>query len=77
MTADPPVRKDGKCARPGCRRKRASMPSTNYVARSHYETDPFCSSACCRTYYGVTDVAIESRKPTGRKRMRSRQRAKP
>jgi hypothetical protein len=44
---EPRVRKDGSC--PTCGRGRPG------VAESHH--DPFCSSACCREWYGIQLVA--------------------
>lgn len=56
MNPDPPVRSDGRCARPGCGKPR-KMPASNaakaYIDRRHYEADPWCSTDCCRTYHGV------------------------
>lgn len=45
MKSDPPVREDGKCVTCGGDRK---------IGRAEAETDPFCSIACCRAYYGCS-----------------------
>lgn len=45
---DPPVRRNGKCARPGCTKDRLPNSGALYKA---FE-DPFCSSECCRIYWG-------------------------
>ena len=49
---DPPVRSDGRCARPGCR-KRRKMPPRAYVDLGYYEQEPFCSRTCAELYHGV------------------------
>lgn len=48
---DPKPRKDGKCAQ--CKDHRVPE-----IARAC--GDPFCSSACCRAYYGVELPPTES-----------------
>lgn len=47
---DPPVRADGRCAECG---KARVIPKTTYASREQYESDPFCSSKCCRRYHNV------------------------
>lgn len=46
---DPKPRRGGLCARPGCKNK-------VYVIRTAAKTsvlDPFCSTQCCKVYWGV------------------------
>jgi hypothetical protein len=56
---DPKIRKDGLCAREGCKEE---LPKPD---------DPFCSSRCCRVYHGcvdsVGDEEHERRSSAGRK----------
>jgi len=52
MRADPPVRADGRCAMPGCRKQR-KPPATNY-GRVEYLRDPWCSTTCCRKFHGTS-----------------------
>jgi hypothetical protein len=49
---EPKVRKDGKCV--VCRKERR-MPKTHHssISMAVYELDPFCSSTCCRAWYGA------------------------
>lgn len=50
MIKDPPVRKDGKCAQPGC-----DQPlQTKKTRYSDPSGDPFCSAACCRDFHNVS-----------------------
>lgn len=44
---DPPVRRNGKCANPGCDKERRPN-----VGMYHAFDDPFCSTECCRAYWG-------------------------
>lgn len=50
---EPTRRADGLCALHECRKP---LPQVTEVmrryARNQIERDPFCSSRCCRTYYG-------------------------
>lgn len=59
MIADPPVRKDGVCARPGCTTKRPvavltgkKLAELRRYAGQQIEQDPFCSSRCARKWHG-------------------------
>jgi hypothetical protein len=54
MTPDPPIREDGRCARPGCS-KRLKVPARRQrgVDPKVY-ADPFCSSECCKALHGVS-----------------------
>ena len=47
---DPKVRRDGRCA--VCKGPRPYTPNLA-VPREQYLGDPFCSSACCRKWYGT------------------------
>jgi len=58
MRSDPPVRRDGRCARPGCGRPRKIPKPQRGIDAAVYERDPFCSSTCARLYHG-----LESAKP--------------
>lgn len=52
--------KRGKCcARKGCTKPPCQVPKhlPRSLRRSDYETDPFCSSVCCRLHYGVIESA--------------------
>lgn len=53
MKADPPVRRDGRCAC-GCGKRRV-MPKSHHssIDPSVYALDPFASSTCCRRFHGV------------------------
>lgn len=60
MTEDPKVRRDGRCARPGCRKPRPVTVLTGKKLRElrryaggQIDADPFCSSRCCRAFHGV------------------------
>lgn len=52
MIPDPPIRADGRCALATCRKpikppkRRREVPASLYV-------DPFCSTDCAKTYFGV------------------------
>lgn len=60
MKADPPRRKDGRCAREGCTKTiRAYRPPTKDVPKWVADNEPFCSSTCCRAYHGFPIVAAE------------------
>jgi len=56
MRADPPVRKDGRCAQ--CGKVRKLPKPQKGVDRALYEIDPFCSSPCARAYHGVALVKV-------------------
>jgi len=49
MAADPPVRKDGKCAHCGKRRK---LPAKSYASREQHERDPFWRNASLEVQRG-------------------------
>lgn len=53
MKADPPVRADGRCARPGCGKPRKMPKAQKGIDPLAYERDPFCSTECCRRYHGA------------------------
>lgn len=49
---DPKVRKDGRCAQ--CRKPKPVLkPSLRKYAGDQTERDPFCSSLCCRRWFGI------------------------
>ena len=48
---EPSIRKDGRCV--VCGAERPPVAVTN--------SDPFCSTACSRTHYGVDDVWVAAR----------------
>lgn len=59
-TQDPPVRRDGRCATAGCTRPLPrSKPAMRY-AGAQLETDPFCSTGCCRRFHGCELPATSS-----------------
>jgi hypothetical protein len=51
MTKEPKPRRDGNCH--VCRKPRV-FNFNKSVPREEYDRDPFCSTVCCRAYYGVT-----------------------
>ena len=51
---EPRVRKDGRCARPGCNRKLPRSKRAKKYAGDWLELDPFCSSRCCRAFHGCS-----------------------
>jgi hypothetical protein len=53
LLVDPPVRPDGKCARPGCGKKRRAQISS-YARASDFERDPFCSRTCCEQFHNLS-----------------------
>jgi len=54
MKTDPPVRADGRCALRGCGKPRKIVRSyPRGIDPAVYEREPFCSSTCCRLYYGI------------------------
>lgn len=61
LISDPPVRGDGRCARPGCRKLRRPERSKSYGGVAG-ELDPFCSSECCREWYGIPLPKIVGRR---------------
>ncbi len=79
MKRPPKVRTDGKCARPGCNKKRkldtkaVQIPDLDIMLRR----DPFCSALCARIYYGVIlskkespEMAKGRGRPTDEQRLR-------
>ena len=58
VTKDPPVRKDGLCV--VCKKPRDPAASGKYGGAAA-ALDPFCSTACCREYWGTTIVATGTR----------------
>lgn len=56
LKPDPPVREDGLCARPGCTKRRKPPATTRYATLQDFETDPFCSTKCCREYHGGDEL---------------------
>lgn len=59
--SDPKVRKDGKCAQ--CRKERKHAVWNKYSHDAAIQ-DPFCSTQCCRKWYGMPekDFAAERRR---------------
>ena len=58
--SDPPVRRDGRCARCGGERRPPSASASRlYVDAGHYELDPFCSTGCARAWHGVEDAGSQ------------------
>ena len=53
VTRDPRVRRDGTCAQ--CKGPR-KPPKKMVVPDKEYKKDPFCSTRCCRAYYGISLV---------------------
>ena len=49
---DPPVRADGRCAGPGCRKLRKVSEQARKYAGAQLDLDPFCSTTCCRKWHG-------------------------
>lgn len=60
---EPKVRKDGRCV--VCDKPRPGLPPLLYA-------DPFCSSVCCKAYYGVQT----SMNPKGRPAIYEREAAR-
>lgn len=52
MRAAPPIRRGNLCSRPGCENEK--QPPGKYA---HTENDPFCSTQCCRLWYGTSEAA--------------------
>lgn len=50
MKGDPRPRRGGLCARKGCKKKAANG---KIAADKTIIIDPFCSTQCCKVYYGV------------------------
>lgn len=48
---DPRVRPDGRCARRGCTNQVTI--NANPAIKGGRFTDPFCSTQCCKIYWGV------------------------
>lgn len=79
VLTDPPVRKDGKCARDGCGRLRKVTKQVRKYAGDQIDFDPFCSTECCRKFHGLTwrndnpdEELTEKRAEAGRRRQRQR-----
>lgn len=51
MRADPPVRRDGRCAE--CREPR--NPRANRYSGLAAQLDPFCSTGCCKAWHGLAE----------------------
>jgi hypothetical protein len=51
MTADPPVRADGRCA--VCGGERTPPAKQHKTATLEAERDPFCSATCAREFHGA------------------------
>ena len=51
---EPRVRGDGRCARPGCNRKLPRSKRAKKYAGDWLDLDPWCSSRCCRAFYGCS-----------------------
>lgn len=56
----PPVKRNGKCARRGCTKDRMPNVRNLGVDYAAYD-DPFCSTDCCRAYYGVSLQPVPAR----------------
>lgn len=54
MKADPPVRRDGRCAC-GCGRELPGVPKRRQkgIDDSVYTSDPFATNTCCRIFHGL------------------------
>lgn len=52
MKADPPVRRDGRCAQ--CSKPRKMPQSQGGVDPSVYALDPFCARTCAERWHAVT-----------------------
>lgn len=57
MTEEPKRRRDGRCARyPSCKRTlREPQARQRGVDPKVYKREPFCSSACCKIWYGLEE----------------------
>ena len=51
MAADPPVRDDGCCI--VCEKPRTITKQVRRYAGVQIDSDPFCSSRCCREWHGT------------------------
>ena len=56
MQAEPPLRPDGRCLVCGGPRKLSGL---KLIYRQAMESDPFCSSACARAWWGTSLPAAE------------------
>ena len=71
MISDPPVRRDGRCARQGCAKRK---PGPSRYAGDAITRDPFCSTECARRFHGCElysteddEAAAERRAEAGRR----------
>lgn len=54
---DPPRRRDGRCARRGCRKKIPAMTARHRrYGGDALLSEPFCSTECAKQYHGVMSV---------------------
>lgn len=51
--SEPAVRADGLCARPGCSSPLPRSRQLRKYAGAALDSDPFCSTVCCKLYYGL------------------------
>lgn len=58
MKRDPPLRKDGRCARPGCGKK-IVISRNPKVTNQALMIDPFCSAVCAMAYHGVVHASAK------------------
>ena len=71
---DPPVRADGRCAGPGCRKQRTVSEQARKYAGVQLDLDPFCSTRCCRKWHGteLPETGTEAQAEAGAKGGRMR-----
>lgn len=48
---EPPVRDDGRCAGPSCRKRLPRDVRAGHYGKEALALDPFCSTECCRAYH--------------------------
>jgi hypothetical protein len=58
MTTEPAIRRDGKCALPSCRKVIKTVVRWG-------DPDAFCSTACCREWFGTDLPKPERGVPVG------------
>jgi hypothetical protein len=58
MKREPDIRRDGRCANPDCRKVIKTI--TRYG-----DADAFCSTGCCRTWFGTDLPKPERGVPVG------------
>lgn len=66
---EPRPRRDGKCV--VCKKERPMFPEGDKRAKIYrVDLDPFCSTQCCKKYYGVGDHVVEDEPTTREKKER-------